>query len=380
MAMIWWLLSTDYATLRGGTLVGIFMVLAALPSILFVKPIGKLIDSSSSQRILISMDLLACLTVGMVALLLRNNSLGLIGAMGAGFIAACLQATIDPTLNKAVNDVVERQDMEGAVTLLSSTQSFANFSGAVMGAIWIEWIGIWGTAVLASVGYFLSSLFSRLARFRMPCEKRKAVGLNDLGISIFSVYPEFKKILIAFGLVNFFATPTLVVLPIYTKRTLAGSATILGQLEASLWVGLLFGMFMARWLTYSGERVKIGAICLSVFGLTLFIPGFWVDRWLYAISLFAGGAAIGINNVKFMTFFQQVVASNMKGRFFAVMQATIGFTFPIAFFLFGLLADIFSPPQVCLIQGIGVFFLALSFLRLTSAEASLNGVPAVGGM
>ena len=63
-----------------------------------------------------------------------------------------------------------------------------------------------------------------------------------------------------------------------------------------------------------------------------------------------------------------MVAPEIKGRFFALMQALIGFTFPIAYFAFGALTDYIPPPKVCLLQGAGVVVLSLYFLRLAKEE------------
>jgi hypothetical protein len=112
----------------------------------------------------------------------------------------------------------------------------------------------------------------------------------------------------------------------------------------------------------------LGALCLFTLGVGLAIPAFVTNVGVYGAALFIAGAALGVNNVKFIAFFQEVVAPEWKGRFFALLQATISFTFPIAYFLFGALTDYVSPPVVCLIQGIGVCTLALYFLTLASEE------------
>jgi hypothetical protein len=59
------------------------------------------------------------------------------------------------------------------------------------------------------------------------------------------------------------------------------------------------------------------------------------------------------------------VQPELKGRFFALMQALLSFTFPAAFFLFGLLAEVMTPPRVCLIQALGVLAISGYFLRLS---------------
>lgn len=378
MAMIWWILGLGGDS--PGSLVGLFMVMAALPSLLLVKRIGRTIDQRPSQRLLVTCDVLASITVSLVALALHQGWLMLPFAYVAGLIAACLQAFIDPTLNKAVGDVVEKEDYESAVGLLASTQSLANFAGAVAGALLIEVAGIWGTAALAACGYAISASATALARFRPFVASSNVSEASAAGWAILTDYPLLKKILIGFGFINFFATPTLVVLPIYVKRTLGATASTLGQLEACLWVGLIVGTALAGRITMA-SRVRLGAICVLIFGMALAVPGIVTSAPAYGMALFVGTVALGINNVKFISLFQETVAPEIKGRFFALMQAILGFTFPIAYFLFGSLTDYLSPPLVCLVQGVGTMTLALYFLRLATEESLIFGLaePAIEG-
>lgn len=366
MAIIWWILG--HALEDGGTWTGAFMVMTALPSILFVKAIGRMIDKLKSQTILVRADLLSSILIAAVALLLYKDLMALPLALLVGLLGASLQAFIDPTLNKALAEVIAKEDFEKGLSLLASTQSLANFSGAVLGALLIDHLGFSGTALLAGVGYFISSLASQLAKFSyVPSEMKDE---QKTGWAILNEYPLIKKLLIGFGLVNFFSTPTLVVLPVYTKKVLMGTATVLGGLEAALWIGLLIGSLISASFLPKQNRILVGAGCIAVFGLALAVPGFIVNPYIYGFALAVAGLALGINNVKFVSLFQESVAPELKGRFFALMQALIGFTFPIAYFLFGALTDIISPMTVCLIQGTGVVLLAFYFLSLVDRRSA----------
>lgn len=366
MSMIWWLLARHPE--GAGKLIGFFMVLTAVPSLALVKIIGRTVDRVSSRRILVAADLLAVLVVGGVGLLVHFDALTLPVALAAGLVAATLQGFLDPTLNKAVPEVVDKPSVERAVSLLTTTQSLANFAGAVAGAMLIDKVGIGGTAKLAALGYLISATCSWLARYHYAIAPVEEAGAPVSGWQLMSEMPFLKKVLIGFGLINFFSTPTLVVLPIYIKKTLGASASTLGSLEACLWVGLFGGALFAGKINFIESRIRLGALCLFTLGVGLAIPAFLPDTRVYGAALFIAGAALGVNNVKFIAFFQEVVAPEWKGRFFALLQATVSFTFPIAYFLFGALTDYVSPPTVCLIQGVGVCTLALYFLSLASEE------------
>jgi hypothetical protein len=167
-------------------------------------------------------------------------------------------------------------------------------------------------------------------------------------------------------------TPILVILPLYVKISLNGGASLLGALEASLWLGLLFGTLGSKFIPVGGNTLRLGSACLLIMGVSLLTPGLIVATAPFLALLFVAGASLGINNVKFLALFQDSIAPEFKGRFFALMQALLSFTFPAAFFLFGLLADLMSPPMVCLIQGLGILGVCAYFLHLSGSAAAMS--------
>lgn len=366
IAMVWWVLSK----FSSGKYVGLFMVVAAIPSLLFLKKIGTRVDASPSRKVLVTADALAALTLVVAAGLLSWGHMGVVLALG--FTSATLQAFIDPTLNKAVAEVVAPEDVEQAAGLLSSTQSIASFSGAIFGAILIDHLGVQGTILLGSSGYFVSSLLSAWTQFH-AVPKAAVASETASGLSLLNPYPSLKKILLGFAAVNFFATPTLVVLPIYVKTVLGATASTLGLLESGLWLGLITGAFAAKYIAFSENRLKLASGCLFVFGAMLAVPGIVVNVPVYLVALFFAGFALGTLNAKFMAYFQEIVAPEIKGRFFALMQATIGSTFPIAYFLFGALTDYIAVETVCLIQGSGVILLSFYFFQLAKNPQLAGG-------
>ncbi|MBF0548275.1 MAG: MFS transporter [Candidatus Riflebacteria bacterium] len=192
------------------------------------------------------------------------------------------------------------------------------------------------------------------------------------GFNFFKNYPLLGQILIGFGMVNFFVTPILVILPMFTKLSLNSSATTMGILEASLWVGLLAGTFSAGLFDFIKNIIKLGALSVFVFGLAMLLSGIFVNAFFYGAMLFIAGYSIGVNNVKFVTLFQIVVDPEIKGKFFALMQALISFSFPIAFMVFGYLGDCIGPVSTCRVQGIGTMFLSIYFFVLSHRESELH--------
>ena len=368
IALAWWIVSAG----GGGKEVGLFMVAGALPGLALVKLIGGVVDRHQSRSVLIACDLAAFAVATAVALLFAGQRLGFLGACLAGFLLASAQSFFDPALNKAVAEAAAREDLEAAVAFQSSTQSLASFGGAVAGALLIDRIGILGVIVVNAASYLVSAgLNAGLSLRPAPPAAAAAPDGSWSAWAALQETPWLKKVLLGFGCVNFFLTPILVVLPLYVKLTLGGSATMLGCLEAAVWLGILGGTFGSRWFPARGGTpgvLRLGAACMLSLGLCLLLPGLWVQGALFSAALFGAGFSLGVNNVKFVTLFQERVRPELKGRFFALMQALLSFTFPAAFFLFGLLAEILTPPAVCVIQALGVLALSGYFWRLSRSK------------
>lgn len=371
ISIMWWIiaLSAD----GSGMDAGLFMVCGALPPIAFVHVIGRIIDTAKSRVILGSCAFLAFVFLGIVTAIFRFTTPVFWWICLAGFMIAILQAFMDPTLNKSVMQVVEKEDVESAVAFQSSTQSLANFGGAVLGAILIDRMGIANVILLGAAMFFTAGIFYLLVRFRDVARPEHPSGEKPIsGWRILEKMPELKKILIGFGFVNFFVTPILLVIPLYTSKTLGASASVLGYLEASLWIGLLGGTFSSKFFGFIKSTIRLGALCMLTMGICFLVPGFIVNQSLYMSVLFVAGFALGVNNVKFISLFQKTVPALIKGRFFALMQAVIGMTFPLAYFIFGVLADHITPPRISIIQGVGVICVAAFFLNLVKIEHRIS--------
>ncbi len=368
IALVWWIVTRS--TTGAGLSLGLFLVAGALPAILFVKPIGRLIDSQGSKGLLVACDILCFAVVSGVGFLFVEARLNFPAILISGFLVAGLAAVFDPTLNKALAQAVPPADMEDAVALQSSTQSLASFGGAMAGAILIGRLGIAGAIWLNALSFLLSGLCNFLLTLEVAAAKPATTAQATKAQSaweMLSRLPLIKKVLIGFGLTNFFLTPILVVLPLYVKRILHGSASELGALEAGIWLGLLAGTLAAKWVR-TADTLRLGSACMAILGLSLGLPGVVAHERLMLISLFVAGAALGVNNVKFLALFQEKVPVDFKGRFFALMQAALSFSYPAAYLVFGALADWIDPPKVCLLQGLGILILAVYFRGLSQTQ------------
>ncbi|MBP2471283.1 MFS family permease [Crossiella equi] len=366
IALLWWLLGSLPEDTRG-LASGAFLVMGALPPLLLVRHIGRFLDRAPSRAVMLRAELIACGVVTVLAVFASFDAVSPWAVYPVAIVLATTQAFFDPCLLKAMPELVEGKDIERAVGFGSSTQSVANFAGAAVGAAVIAGVGFAGAVWVNAATYAVAALCLLAAKFTpLPTAPGGAAAPASEGStwSFLGSMPGVRPLLLCFAAANFFSAPTLLVLPLYTKLVLEQGAGTLAVLEAALWLGLLLGAFAAASIP-TGDRVtRFGAGCIALFAVCLGVPGLLVNGWLYGVLLAASGVCLGVSNVKFTALFQAVVPNEVKGRFFAALQAAVSLTFPVAFLVFGAVGDAVSPQLLALAQAAGLLVVAATFLKL----------------
>ncbi|MER7859102.1 MFS transporter [Amycolatopsis japonica] len=364
IALLWWLLGQLPEASRGLS-AGAFLVVGALPSLLLAGRVGRSIDELPARRVMLRSEVIAGVLVSGLAALAFLDSVPVWLVYPVGLALATCQAFFDPCLLKALPELVDGQDMERAVSFGASTQSVANFVGAAFGAGLLATVGFAGAVAVNAVTYAVAAVCLFWARFTIPAPVPAAASERKLSTWAFlGSLPGVRPLLVCFAALNFFSTPTLLVLPLYTKSVLQQGAGMLAALESALWLGLLLGAFGAVRVPIRGRITQFGAVCIGVFGLFLAIPGLVVSGSVSLATLALAGFCLGVSNVKFTTLFQTVVPPEAKGRFFAAMMASVTATFPVAFLVFGAIGDAASPRLLCLIQAAGLLLIGIALSRL----------------
>lgn len=362
ISVIWWINTNAHSYFGAGVLLALFLIASALPSILLAKPIGRYIDRKNPVSTLSRSALIGS---GILLVATGISSVGFFShyfAIAVGALLALVHALFDPCLQKNLGHVVDSQDVDSAVALVTSTQSIVNFGGAVAGAFLISSLSLPSIFAIGSALYFMSFAFLFLRADSSSASSKTIDSQGSVTPSTFKWDPVLFKMVIGFGFINFFLTPIVIILSLYVQKILRGTAVDLALLEASISIGLILGMIVGQKLTRSYSVLSTAAIAMAVTGGALFLPGFFMHRFVYLPLLFIAGFAVGCNNVKVISHFQLVIPQENKGQFFSYLQAAISFAVPIGYLIFGSLGDLLSPHVLCLIQGFGIVSLSLYFL------------------
>lgn len=384
----WWIVAYAVHDARG-LASGLFMAACTLPAVALAPVVAGAVARFAHRSVLRTAAALAGAASAALALWAYGGGLPLATVYAAGLALATCQAFFDPCLTTSVPELVDDADIETATGFELSTQSLAGLGGALLGALTVDRAGVAGLAAGCAAAYLGAAALVASARFRTATSADPAASAASAASAdgdgpgapperrtlrrILAELPYVRRILICFTAANLFTTAVFVVIPLYTRSVLAGGGGTVALLEASLGTGALIGAFTGA--RVPGRPTVAGAWCLGLMALALALPGLVAHRLVFAGCLVVAGWCAGAVSVRFVALFQRLVPTADKPGFFAVMQAVLGASLPVASLVFGSAGDFLSPRTLCLVQGVGLLPAACALALLGSRTPA----PAVGG-
>ncbi|MGW7453977.1 MFS transporter [Streptomyces sp. NPDC054787] len=384
----WWIVAYAVRDARG-LASGLFMAACTLPAVALAPVVARAVARFAHRSVLWSAAGLAGAASGALALWAHGDGLPLTAVYAAALALATCQAFFDPCLTTSVPALVDDADIETATGFELSTQSLAGLGGALLGALIVDRAGVAGLAAGCAAAYLGAALLVANARFRNaatdsvmaahPTDAVTAAPQRRTLRRILAELPYVRRILICFTAANLFTTAVFVVIPLYTRSVLFGGGGTVALLEASLGAGALIGAFTGA--RVPGRPTVAGAYCLGLMALALALPGLIAHRLVMAGCLAVAGWCAGAVSVRFVALFQRLVPAADKPGFFAVMQAVLGASLPVASLVFGSAGDVLSPQTLCLVQGVGLLPAACALALLgpgTPGAPARSAPPAAG--
>jgi MFS family permease len=356
-----------------------------LPSVAFGPLAGALVDRWDRRQVMIISDAGGCLSILSVIMLVLFGKLESWHIYLVVFIGGIFDTLRWPAFTAATTQLVPKEQWGRSSGMLQIIQASTVLISPLIAGALIGSIGLRGM-VLIDFATFVFAILTLLL-VRIPRPVTTGDGLAGKGSLLHEVVFGWKYIsaragllalMIFFSIANFtmqmsevlftplflsFASPV----ALGTAMSLGGIGYLLGSVIMSVWGGpkrrvqivigsmFLLGLFMAL----IGLRTSIPLITFSIFMVTFFLP---------------------IGSGSSQAIWQSKVAPDVQGRVFAIRQAIVLATPPIAYLIAGPLADhIFEPllavngPLVGNVgqitgvgtgRGIGLFLMSMGFLLM----------------
>ncbi|WP_256725757.1 MFS transporter [Streptomyces sp. IMTB 2501] len=370
---VWWLVGFAGGEHRGLDS-GLFLMVSTVPAVALAPVIARIVARHAHRTVLASAATAAGAVAMTAAALSFAGALPMAAAYAVGLVLAGCQAVFDPCLTTSVPELVEDADIESATGFELSTQSVAGLCGGLLGPLVVDAGALTGVTATCGAAYLLAGLLIGSTRFPHggagdgPAPERRTLRRVLAGL------PFIRRVLVCFAAANVFTTAVYVVMPLYTQEVLHATGSTVASLEAALGAGTLLGSFTGGRLP--GRPVTVCSVCLMVMAAAFGLPGLFAGHAVAVVSMAVIGWCLGVIGVRFVALCQRMVPADDKPAFFAVMQAVLGATFPVASLVFGALGDHLTATTLCLAQGAGLVPVALALWRLGSrAHATEQHTP-----
>jgi MFS family permease len=277
----------------GPMYVALTQTASALPFFLFALPAGAIGDICDRRKLILFTEVWMA---GLAIVLAVVTVAGVITPwllLALTFAISAGDAFEAPTWRALLPEFVDKEDLEAASALNGIEFNLARAVGPGLGGVLIATAGV-GAAFIVNAASFIGLIWI-IARWKRPHRKRttppeKVIGATVAAIRYVRYSPGIRSLILRSGVVMFFASALLALLPTVAHR-LSGSVVTFGLLLGCFGFGAILGALVmqparSRWST---EVVASGGVV--ILGLTTIAAGALHELPLLSVVMLIGGAA-----------------------------------------------------------------------------------------
>ena len=344
-AVIWWLTQTtgSATVLATASLVGL------LPQVILGPFTGTLVDRWSRRLTMIVADsLIALATVGL-AILFALGHVQIWQVYALLFVRSVCGGFHWPAMQASTTLMVPKEHLSRVQGLNQMLNGGMSIASAPLGALLLVWLPMQGilaidvvTAMLAVIPLFFFQVPQPEVQLQ-PNGQPKTSYWQDFraGFRYVWGWPGLMLIGIMATVINFLLTPAFSLLPILVTRHFNGQAIQLATLESFSGIGFIVGgLILSAWGGFK-RRILTSLSGLFAMGIGCFVMGILPpNAFVLAVAtmLFLG-IINPIVNGPLLAAVQAVVAPEMQGRVFTLINTMAGAMSPIGLMIAGPIAD-----------------------------------------
>lgn len=370
IALVWWVLQKT----GDAALMGMVLIFALTPSIIFYLIGGVAVDRLSRVGLMLASDLGRGIVALVVSALAFTDLLEIWQIFVASLFFGFVDAFFQPAFAALVPQLVPEADLPSANSLTSMSLNLGRVLGPAVGAAVIALIGIPlafalnGISFLVSAGFILPLLTLALPR---PAPETPTSVFHDMreGIKTVMESPWLSISIVVFALTNItLVGPYSVAMPFLVNDNLRAGVDTLGLIYATFPLGYIIGgIWLGRQpkIRRRGVTMYVGgviaSICLGAFGL---LPPLWV---LLVMALL-NGAALEMAHLIWINSMQEIVPNEKLGRVVSIDNMGSFALMPIGFALAGWATEVFGAPFVFIIGGTATAIMSIAPLGLRAVR------------
>jgi MFS family permease len=352
---------------------GLDAFLQQLPILLFTLIGGVIADRRDRRQTLMGSQWVQLASAATLALLVYFHVVQIWHILALSFLTGCAQAFGGPAYQSLIPSLVGKQDLTNAIALNSIQFNVARMVGPLLAGGALAAFKRWGvedmTAYSACFSFnALSFLVVIVALMSLHIKHLPAAHTQNMmqelrhGLSYVREEHSIMALMVLGAATTFFATPMLVLLPVFAKEVFGSDVEGYSRLLAFSGAGAVVGSMVVAWL---GKFPRMGLTTLLVeAGLGVLLTAVALTRSLPAtyLLLFITGMALMIAISTIMSLVQMIAPNEMRGRVMSIYLVAFRGGMPLGSLVSGFFASRTSASTVFTVNGIMVVIVSIYFL------------------
>jgi MFS family permease len=306
-----------------GVALGLLTAAQFGPVLLLGAWAGVVADRSDKRRLLLIVQSLAMLQSFAMGALAFMGEPPLLAIYGVAMAGGVLTAFDNPTRRSFVVEMVQRHDINNAVSLNSALMTGSRVVGPALAGVLVMTVGFGWTFVVDGLSYvavLVGLAMMRPSELHPSPALERAKGQVRAGLRYARSVPQLWMPLVMMAVIGTLAFNFQVVVPLFVTQDLGGSDQTFTLLFSVLSLGSLVGaLLVARRTETTVRRVGLTAVA---FGASMALLAVAPNQGV----AFLVGPLIGVASIAFMTsstaLVQTEAAPDMRGRVLA-LQAMV---------------------------------------------------------
>ncbi len=357
-ALIWWLTKTRGSAnvLAASSLAGL------LPQVILGPVIGTLVDRWNRRLTMILADGTIALATFGLALLFLSGRVEIWHVYLLMFIRSAAGGFHWPAMQASTSLMVPKEHLARIQGLNQMLQGGMSIISAPLGALLLDVTSIQGillidivTAAMAIAPLFFIAVPQPASETSSNAGASKNTFWQDfrLGLGYMFGWSGLMIIALMATLINFLLNPAAAMMPILVTRHFGGGAIQFAGLESTLGIGVIAGgVFLSIW---GGFRRRVLTSMVGVIGIGMgsILVGFAPSSayFLAVTGMFIMGFALPITNGPLLAAVQAVVAPEMQGRVFTLINSAASAMTPLGLIIAGPVVDRFGAQSWYIMAG-----------------------------
>jgi MFS family permease len=354
-------------------LLALDQVLQATPIFLFSLIGGVIADRFERRHLLMASQWVQMACAMLLTVLVGFHAIRVWHMLTCSFIAGFAQAFGGPAYQALIPNLVDKEDMPNAISLMSIQFNAAVLVGPALGGLAFAKLGATWCFGLNALSFLAPIIALGLLTVRFLPVKTTESILTSLkqGVQFVRVREGMAGLMVLAFLMAALAVPSRTFLPVFAKDIFKGGANTYALLLSCSGAGSIVGALTVAGLGNLRNKGRVALSMMICLGIS--ISGFALSPsvLLACVLLFFSGASMISVFTTVNSLVQLIVTNEMRGRVMSVYNFSFRSGMPLGNLVCGWLVPMFSAPVVVAVDGVLLVALALYFLLVQRRVAAL---------